>query len=83
MTVRLSPELEALIREDIARGPYSSVEEFVEQAVQLLHEQEQWLGEHRAEVAAQVEHGYAQAERGELVDSEEAMAILRRRETRR
>lgn len=34
MTIRLKPELEALIQKDVERGPYQSADEFVEQAVQ-------------------------------------------------
>ena len=69
MTIRLKPELEALIQKDVERsGPYQSADEFVEQAVQMLHEQEQWLADNHADIAAKIEEGYASAERGELVD---------------
>jgi len=33
MTIRLKPELEALIQKDLERAPYRSADEFVEQAV--------------------------------------------------
>jgi Arc/MetJ-type ribon-helix-helix transcriptional regulator len=29
MTIRLKPELEALVKKDVERGPYESVDEFV------------------------------------------------------
>jgi Arc/MetJ-type ribon-helix-helix transcriptional regulator len=51
-----------LIEEDIQRGPYQSVDEFVERAVSLLHEQEVWLAEHRTEIGAKIEGGYAAAQ---------------------
>jgi antitoxin ParD1/3/4 len=79
MTIYLKPELEALIQEDVERGPYQSVDEFVAQAVQMLHEHEQWLADNRADIAAKIEHGFGQAERGELVDGEEAFLQLRQR----
>jgi len=79
MTIRLTPELEALIQKDVERGRYQSADEFVAQAVQMLHEQEQWLAENRADVVAKIEHGFAQAERGELVDGDEAFQQLRQR----
>lgn len=41
--------------------------------------QEQWLADNRAEIAASIEHGFAQAERGELVDEDEAFQQLRQR----
>jgi putative addiction module CopG family antidote len=76
MTIHLKPELEALIQEDVERGPYRSADEFVAQAVQMLHEHEQWLADHRADIAAKIEHGFAQAERGELLDPIEVRARL-------
>ena len=83
MTIHLKPELQALIQKDVQRGPYESVDEFVERAVELLHEQEEWVSENRADIAAQVEHGFAQAERGELIDGEEAVRRLRQRRAAR
>jgi len=71
--------LEALIQKDVERGLYRSADEFVAHAVQMPHEQEEWLSDHRAEIAAKIEHGFAQAERGELVDGEEAFQRLRQR----
>ncbi|HYL38152.1 MAG TPA: type II toxin-antitoxin system ParD family antitoxin, partial [Bryobacteraceae bacterium] len=68
MTIHLKPELEALIQQDVERGLYQSADEFVAHAVQMLHEQEQWLADNRYDIAAKIEHGFAQAERGELVD---------------
>jgi len=70
MNLRLRPELEKMIEEDVQRGPYQSVDEFVERAVALLHEQEQWLASNRSEIAAKIEKGYAAAERGELLEPE-------------
>jgi putative addiction module CopG family antidote len=58
MTIHLKPELEALIQKDVERGPYQSADEFVEQAVQMLHEQEQWLADNHADIAAKIEEGY-------------------------
>lgn len=57
MEIRLRPELEELIRQDVQRGPYQTVDEFVEHAVSMLHEQETWLALHRAEIQAKIEEG--------------------------
>jgi putative addiction module CopG family antidote len=76
MTIRLKPELEALIQQDVERGPYQSVDEFVQQAVQMLHEQEQWLAENRTEIARMIEAGYASAERGDLLDADQVRSHL-------
>ncbi len=79
MTIHLKPELEALIREDVERGPYQSADEYVAQAGQMLHAHEQWLAEERADIAAKIEVGFAQAERGELFDPDEVRARLNER----
>jgi antitoxin ParD1/3/4 len=79
VTIHLKPELEALIQADVERGPYESADEFVAQAVRLLHAEEQWLADNRADIAAKIERGFAQTERGELVDGEEAFRQLRQR----
>jgi putative addiction module CopG family antidote len=68
MTVQLSPKLEALIRKDVERGAYRSIDDFVEQAVTRLHEQEEYLAANRDKIRADIDEGWAQAERGELID---------------
>ena len=81
MDIHLRPELEEMIKQDVQRGPYQSVDEFVEHAVSLLHEQEAWLSEHGSEIRAKIEEGYAAAQRGELLDSEEVRAMLEARKS--
>jgi antitoxin ParD1/3/4 len=76
MKIELRPELEALIKQDVERGPYKSVDKFVEQAVSLLHEQGAWLAEQGSEIRAKIEEGYAAAQRGELIDSSEVCSRL-------
>lgn len=71
MKIHLRPELEQLILRDVQRGPYQSVDEFVEHAVSLLHEQEAWLAEHGSEIREKIEQGYAAAQRGELIDADQ------------
>ena len=43
MTIHLKPEMEELIRRDVESGPYQSVDEFVERAIEMLHEEEALL----------------------------------------
>ena len=76
MKIQLRPELEQLIRQDVQRGPYQTLDEFVEHAVSLLHEQEAWLAEHGSEIRDKIEQGYAAAQRGELVDSDQVRSRL-------
>ena len=79
MTIHLRPELEELIRQDILRGPYQSIDEFVEHAVSLLHEQEAWFASHRDEIAQKIEEGWDAAQRGELLSSEQVQTNMQER----
>jgi putative addiction module CopG family antidote len=76
MTIHLRPELEELIKQDIQRGAYESVDEFVEHAVFMLHEQEMWFADHRSEIAAKIETGYSAAQQGNLLDADQVRSAL-------
>jgi putative addiction module CopG family antidote len=76
MEIRLRPELQALIRQDVQRGAYETVDEYIEQAVAMLHEREAWLAAHRSEIEAQINEGYAAARRGELLEPDEVRSRL-------
>jgi len=76
MTIHLKPELEELIRQDIQRGAYQSIDEYVEHAIFMLHEQETLLADHRSEIGAKIEAGYAAARRGELIGPDEVRPSL-------
>ncbi len=76
MEIRLRPELEELIKQDVQRGSYQTVDEFVERAVSMLHEQEAWLAQNRAEIAAKIDEGYAAAQRGELIEADAVRSRL-------
>jgi putative addiction module CopG family antidote len=79
MEIRLKPEMEEAIRRDVERGTYRSVDEFVEHAVELLHEEESWLAEHGSEIRAKIEQGYASAQRGELLDGDRVRQEMEQR----
>jgi putative addiction module CopG family antidote len=79
MEIRLRPELETAIRQDVQRGAYQTVEEYIDHAVSMLHEQEVWLAAHRAEIASKIDEGYAAAQRGELLQPDELGARLNER----
>lgn len=68
MKIQLRPDLEEMIRQDILRGPYKTVDGFVEHAVFLLHVQEAWLAEQGNEILAKIQERDASAQRGELMD---------------
>jgi Arc/MetJ-type ribon-helix-helix transcriptional regulator len=65
MTIQLRPELEQLIQKDIELGGYQSVEQFVERAIQLLHDEEHLHQESKGAIHAVIGDGLAQLDRGE------------------
>jgi putative addiction module CopG family antidote len=76
MMIHLKPELEAFMRNEVNRGAYKSTDEFVERAIQLLHDHEQWLSENQPEIAELVDQGYASAVAGNLLDPEQVRARM-------
>lgn len=78
MTIDGIPDdLRSFARDEIGRGHYRSLDELLAEGLRLLREREAFIGEHRADLRAQIARGVAQAERGEFVDGEEAMERIR------
>jgi putative addiction module CopG family antidote len=76
MQIHLDPKLEAVIRQDLQRGNYRTIDEYVEHAVSMLHEQETWLASNRADIAAKIDEGYQSARHGELIEPDEVRSRL-------
>lgn len=86
MTIELKPEQQQMIDLAIRSGVYHDSGEVLDQAFEIIRAQlhsEDWLAEQRAVVAAQIATGFAQAERGELMDGEAAVEMLRQRRAER
>ena len=84
MIVELKPEHESLL--DRAAKSGMSPEEVLEQAFAVIEEQQRngnWMLPEREAIAAHIAEGFAQAERGELVDTEEAKRVLSDRRAKR
>jgi Arc/MetJ-type ribon-helix-helix transcriptional regulator len=77
MEITLSPEIEAVVRRDMETGGYSSVEDYIADAVETLHERREWLGETLAEERVKFERSLAEAERGELFTEDEVRQQMR------
>jgi putative addiction module CopG family antidote len=78
MEIRLSPELAAVVEQDVAAGRFASAEEYIAAAVELLHERERGMnGETPEEFNAKLEESIAQAERGEVADEEQVREEMR------
>ena len=82
MTIDLKPEQQRVIDLAVRSGAYQDAGEVLDQAFEIIREQlelEDWMISERGAVAAQIEKGFLQAERGELVDGDAAIEILRKR----
>lgn len=86
MTIDLKPEQERVIDLAIQSGAYGSAGEVLDQALEIIREQlelEDWMLEERKAIAAHIEKGFLQAERGELIDGDRALEMLRKRRAER
>jgi Arc/MetJ-type ribon-helix-helix transcriptional regulator len=86
MTIELKPEQQRTIDLAIQSGVYQHPSEVLDQAFEIIREQlhrEDWLTGQREAVAAKIAKGFAQAERGELMDGERAVEMLRQRRAER
>lgn len=84
MVIELKPEQQKVL--DRAAQSGMSTEEVLDQAFAVIREQyrnDDWIHEEQAAIRAQIEEGFAQSERGELVDPETAMQFLRERRAKR
>ncbi|MGB8261048.1 MAG: hypothetical protein WCE75_11885 [Terracidiphilus sp.] len=84
MIVELKPERQCVMNRAVQSS--MSPEEVLDQAFAVIRDQyrnESWLLADRDEYAAQIAEGFAQAERGELIDAEDAIRILRERRANR
>ena len=78
MATVLSPELESLIQQKVATGGYASAEEVVREALRLLDEREAETPEWKASVRAKIEEAWLSVQEGQVIDGDEAMAMLHR-----
>ena len=84
MILELKPAQQKVLDQAARSG--MSAEEVLDQAFAVLQEQyrnEDWMLADREAIAAQIEEGFAQAERGELMDADDAIQILQERRAKR
>ena len=79
MIIQLRPELEELVKQDVQRGSYQSIDEYVERALQMLHEEENLLAHEKGVIGEQIATGLAQLDRGEGVPGDVARARMQDR----
>ena len=75
MNVSLTPELEQFVQGKVESGLYNNASEVIREGLRLLKEHD----EVRLRWREQIEHGWLQAQAGELVDGPKAMSDMRAR----
>ena len=76
MNVSLTPELEQLVHEKVKSGRYLSASEVVREGLRLLEERDRLHNLHLAELQQKLTLGVEQADRGELLESDDVFAEL-------
>ena len=72
MNIKLTGHSEELVHEKLAQGGFRTAEEVIEHALELLHSEEELFRD-------QIEEGWRQAERGELLTPEQARQEMEKR----
>ena len=72
MHLDVPADIETLINKRLSSGGYTSAEDVLRRALEAQDMEESWTEEERRALAAHIEEGYQQAERGELIDGAQA-----------
>jgi antitoxin ParD1/3/4 len=83
LTITVTPELEAFIRERVASGRFDTASDVVREGLKLLEVREHERAAVLGEIRGQIEVGLQQAKAGQLRDGEEFFADLERKRTSR
>ena len=86
MMIDLKPEQQRVIDLAVGSGAYQNPAEVLDQAFEIIREQldlDDWMFEQREAIAAHIERGFQQAQRGELIDGDAAIEMLRKRRAER
>jgi Arc/MetJ-type ribon-helix-helix transcriptional regulator len=71
MTLQLSPEQENRVAEALCSGAYGNPCEVIDRALEVLHEQDEWLTTNRLTINAAIHQGIEELDRGEGISEEE------------
>jgi Arc/MetJ-type ribon-helix-helix transcriptional regulator len=72
LQLNVPPDLETLINKRLYSGGYAGVEDVLRRALEAQDTEESWTDEERRTLSSHIEEGYLQAERGELIDGDQA-----------
>jgi putative addiction module CopG family antidote len=80
MNVLLKPELEKFMAEKLSAGQYTDANDMVNDALELLKEQEEFTPEHEAYLRREVRRGLDQLDAGQYADFNAAKIIAEERQ---
>jgi Arc/MetJ-type ribon-helix-helix transcriptional regulator len=72
MQLNVPPDLEALVQKRLATGAFANAEEVIRRALEAQDAAESWTEEERSALSAHIEEGFLQAQRGELIEGDQA-----------
>jgi Arc/MetJ-type ribon-helix-helix transcriptional regulator len=78
MTIELKPEQEHRVAEALRSGAYHSPDDVIDRALDVLHEQDEWLTANRQAIDAKIHTGIEELERGEGIPEDQLDAYLER-----
>ena len=76
MAIQLKPEQEHPVAEELGSSAYGSPEEVVDRALEVLHEQDEWLSANRHAIDAKIRTGIEELNRGQGIPEDELDAYL-------
>jgi Arc/MetJ-type ribon-helix-helix transcriptional regulator len=79
MAITLRPEHEKLIAQAMQTGAYQNPDEVIERALETLNSEDEWLHDHKSEIAEKIERAFEQFEHGEFFSAEESQADMEKR----
>ena len=79
MPIELTPENQRLIDDAIRSGAYSTPEQVIGRALEVLSLEDEWLPERRLAIDEKIASGLAQLDRGEGIPGDQAHAALQSR----
>jgi antitoxin ParD1/3/4 len=75
--IALTPHFDRLVKQKIASGRYQSASEVVRDALRLLEERDQDRKRQNSRLSRDIEIGWQQSERGELIDGPSVFEEIR------
>lgn len=76
--MQLSPEQQSRIADALRTGAYHSEDEVIDRALEVLHEQDEWLTANRQLIDEKIQRGIAELGRGEGIPEDQLDAYLDR-----